>query len=51
MNNNSNNNNDCNDKLFFSIWRNKFLLCEIQRHHGLYKIKKIILVNKSMDQL
>ncbi|EGC40562.1 hypothetical protein DICPUDRAFT_73927 [Dictyostelium purpureum] len=44
-------NNNKNEKLFFSVWRNKYLLNEIQRHHRLYNENKIININKSMDQL
>ncbi|EGC40552.1 hypothetical protein DICPUDRAFT_73911 [Dictyostelium purpureum] len=50
-NNNESNNNSYNDKLFFSVWRNKYLLSEIQRHHRLYNENEILYISKSIDQL
>ncbi|EGC40567.1 hypothetical protein DICPUDRAFT_146560 [Dictyostelium purpureum] len=46
-----NNNNYNNDILFFSIWRNLYILSEIQRHIRLYNENEIIKINQSMDQL
>ncbi|EGC35523.1 hypothetical protein DICPUDRAFT_18109, partial [Dictyostelium purpureum] len=40
-----------NEILFFSVWRNKVILNEIQRHHRLYNENKKIYIDKSMDQL
>ncbi|EGC40587.1 hypothetical protein DICPUDRAFT_51961, partial [Dictyostelium purpureum] len=48
---NKDNKNRNNDKLFFSIWRNKCLLNEIQRHQRLYNENRVMEIDESMDQL
>ncbi|EGC29266.1 hypothetical protein DICPUDRAFT_43082 [Dictyostelium purpureum] len=45
-----NNNNSKIDSLFFSVWRNKYILSEIWEHIRLYNENEIINI-KTMDQL